>query len=168
MSELIGFAASSDDDAQVRARRFVDVLDVLKGAADEAASTLRTPPFANQMVQRLSETHLTFVRRLLRLHHVREKVIGKGLFFDPAWNLLLEAYLAHLEGRRLSISALSGLSGTPATTGLRWIGALTDRRLLERADDSTDKRRCWIRLSKAGLARMEAVVGEMMSVNASQ
>jgi hypothetical protein len=64
------------------------------------------------------------VRLILKARRVREQQFGRGLFSDPAWDLLLEAFAADLEGQRLSTEDLCRLSTVSAAVTLRWIKKL--------------------------------------------
>jgi hypothetical protein len=90
---------------------------------------------------------LELARGAIRERRFREKFFRKEIFADPAWDLLLELYLAHLEHRRVSVSSLHGSAGVPPTTGIRWIGRLTQEGYLERRDDPLDGRRVFVALT---------------------
>lgn len=74
----------------------------------------------------------------------------KDLFGEPAWDMLLDLFIANASERRLSITALCYGSGAPQTTALRWINVLEDRGLIERRSDKQDKRRSWVSLTVKG------------------
>jgi hypothetical protein len=95
------------------------------------------------------------VRMMICARAGRFKVLPATLFADPAWDMLLDLYLADILSKRVSVSSLCGASNVPATTALRWIGHLTDEGLVERSSDPYDARRYFISLSEAGLARMD-------------
>lgn len=82
-------------------------------------------------------------------------------FADPAWDLLLELYLAHLEQRRMSVSALFKSGGHPATTNLRWLAKLERDALADRVNDKLDARRSWISLSPRGVDAMKRYFDEV-------
>ena len=85
----------------------------------------------------------------------RRRFLPAGLFADPAWDMLLDLYLADILSKRISVSSLCGASNVPATTALRWIGALDREGLIKRTADPRDARRYYISLSEAGLQRMD-------------
>jgi DNA-binding MarR family transcriptional regulator len=72
------------------------------------------------------------------------------LFADPAWDMLLELYVAQLSQRRMTVSRLSEASGVPSTTALRWIETLVRHGLADRRNDPLDGRRVYISLSAEG------------------
>ncbi|MDK2768462.1 MAG: hypothetical protein KYX69_12180 [Sphingomonas sp.] len=95
------------------------------------------------------------VRRTIRARRMRERYFDSRLFADPAWDMLLDLYAAHLEGREVSISSLCIAAATPPTTALRWIGSMTDAGMLVRQPDQRDRRRHMISLSDGALRAIE-------------
>jgi len=89
------------------------------------------------------------VRRIIRQRQLRARYFDPALFADPAWDILLDLAAARAEHKRVSVTSLCIASGVPPTTALRWIGQLTAAGLLERVEDSSDRRRAFIALSDA-------------------
>ena len=77
------------------------------------------------------------------------------IFGEPAWDILLDLYIAQAEGRSISVSSACIGSAAPPTTGLRWLGVLQDEGLVLREHDPQDQRRILVRLSPNGLSRMQ-------------
>jgi hypothetical protein len=88
----------------------------------------------------------------------RTELFGPSLFGEPAWDMLLIAFIAKARGNRLSTTALSASAGTPHATGLRWISRLQKDGLLTRERDSTDTRVMWVDLTATGYALMRRYV----------
>jgi len=83
----------------------------------------------------------------LRARRAREKIFPPSLFGEPAWDLLLDLYLAQRAQRSISISSACSAAAVPATTALRWINMLEQYGLLVRSRDLTDGRRHFLNLS---------------------
>lgn len=98
------------------------------------------------------------IRAAIRTRRLREQFFDRELFADPAWDMLLDLFAAHLEHVRVSVSSLCIAASVPPTTGLRWIGTMRDAGLFERQDDPFDRRRAFIGLSQAGLTGMHGYV----------
>ncbi len=94
------------------------------------------------------------IGRYVRLRRLRERLFPTGLFQDPAWDILLELYLAHGRGEALSVSAACVSAAVPATTALRYIRVLEERGMVIRKSHHTDRRRTDLVLS---LDAMEAL-----------
>lgn len=132
-------------------RQFEAVLSVVAPGGQEQ-STVRTLPPAG--------SEYSAVRRVLRARRARARHFHNTLFGEPAWDMLLELYAAHLAQRRISISSLCKASETPTTTGLRWITALEQEELACRRSDPLDGRRVFIELTEKGEQAMKAFFRE--------
>ncbi len=86
---------------------------------------------------------------------MRSAYFAEDLFADPAWDMLLDLFAAHLEGLRVSVSSLCIAAAVPPTTALRWITAMTDAGLLMRREDPSDRRRAFVALTAQAVAGME-------------
>lgn len=104
--------------------------------------------------------HPELVREIVRNRKHRKTVFGEGLFSDPAWDMILDLTVAHLEARRISVSSLCIASGVPPTTALRYISLLVDEGIFVRESDACDKRRAFISLSQSGLRSVARYFGE--------
>ena len=85
----------------------------------------------------------------------QEMFKGYDLFFDPAWDILLELYLADASEAKLSVTAIGLESGVAPTTVIRWISVLESNGLVKRVEDALDKRRCWVYLTNKSKAALE-------------
>ncbi len=101
------------------------------------------------------------IRQAIRARRLRDKHFGAGLFEDPAWDMLLDLFAAHLERAEVSVSSLCIAAAVAPTTALRWIGRMTDAGLFERQPDPFDRRRAFMALSKTALEQMRAYVSAM-------
>ncbi|MFM7349396.1 MAG: MarR family winged helix-turn-helix transcriptional regulator, partial [Erythrobacter sp.] len=90
------------------------------------------------------------------LRRKRAAIFGKAdLFGEPAWDILLDLFIAAGDGKSVSVSSACIGSAAPATTGLRWLGVLAEEGLILRENDPEDHRRVLVRLSPRGLSAME-------------
>lgn len=108
-------------------------------------------------------SRLLAAQTMLSVAAARDKVFGPGYFFDPAWHMLLELYIASCLDGEISTSALCIASRSPQTTGLRWIAVLEKDGLINKRSDQFDKRRTFIELSKNGLIRVERTLDLMIA-----
>lgn len=76
------------------------------------------------------------------------------LFGEPAWDILLDLFIAAKERRRVSVTSACIGSAVPSTTALRWITILERGGLLTREADPGDARRVYVRLSPQGYGAM--------------
>lgn len=87
------------------------------------------------------------IREMIRARRLRDELFGRGLFADPAWDILLDLTAARIERRSVAVSSLCIAAAVPATTALRWIKQLTESGLLRRVADPDDGRRVFIELT---------------------
>lgn len=104
---------------------------------------------------------LVGVKSVIAARKLRAKHFAGDLFADPAWDLLLEIFEAHLEQRRISTSALFHAGGIPQSTNFRWLAKLEADGLIERSVDPLDARRTWVTLSSSAQAGMTAYFNEL-------
>lgn len=99
---------------------------------------------------------LALARKTYALRRKRSAIFGNpDLFGEPAWDIMLDLFVAHGEGKTVSVSSACIGSASPATTGLRWLGVLADEGLVVRENDPEDHRRVMVRLTSTGQAAME-------------
>ncbi|WP_296613890.1 hypothetical protein [Sphingomonas sp.] len=94
------------------------------------------------------------VRKAIRARRLRSRPFPEVLFEDPAWDMLLDLYAAHLERAQVSVSSLCIASAVAPSTALRWIGRMTEDGLFVREPDPFDRRRAFMALSETALDRM--------------
>ena len=121
------------------------------GVRDRAADFVAPPADSATRV----EVTATTVRGAIRARRLRDQHLPKGLFADPAWDMLLDLFAARLEGMTVSVSSLCIAAAVPPTTALRWITAMTDAGLLMRREDPSDRRRAFVALTARAVAGME-------------
>jgi hypothetical protein len=85
-----------------------------------------------------------------RARRRRKRFFAPQLFGEPAWDLLLDLFIARLNRKRVSVSSACYAADVPSTTALRWLGILSDHNLIERFDSETDQRVTWVRLTDYG------------------
>lgn len=88
------------------------------------------------------------VNRLIKFRAARSRYFPSDLFADPAWDILLDLYVAQLRQVRTPISAVCVGSQVPATTALRWIKVLEGKGMVTRVADPFDGRRVFLSLSR--------------------
>ncbi|ABC63241.1 hypothetical protein [Erythrobacter litoralis] len=91
--------------------------------------------------------------QIYRLRRRREELFGvPDLFGDPAWDILLDLYIASCKGKAVSVSSACVAACVPATTALRYLSRLEQLGLIARSADKNDRRRVLVALS--GPAKM--------------
>lgn len=103
------------------------------------------------------------VRQVIRQRRQREQYLPADIFADPAWDMILDLYAAHLEGNLVSVSSLCIAAAVPQTTALRWIKLLTEKGLFRRTEDPADGRRINVDLSEEARSQLDAYFGSIES-----
>ncbi|PZR47880.1 MAG: MarR family transcriptional regulator [Stutzerimonas stutzeri] len=110
------------------------------------------------------------IRRRIRtcriLIKARRRIVaclGTRLSTMPAWDMLLDLYIARHEGRAITIWSLCLTADVPASTAHRKIGEMIDAGVLVRAHRGG---RVSISLSPVYLARMDALLDELAVLGA--
>lgn len=108
------------------------------------------------------ESDTRYLRRAKQLYDARRRrdmAAGLGgLFGEPAWDILLDVYIAQKSRREIQVSSVCIEAGVPSTTILRWLTRLEQEGLIYRAADNVDGRRRYVRLTEAGEALMQRVL----------
>lgn len=97
---------------------------------------------------------LVLARRAYADRRRRDHLFDADLFGEPAWDLLLDLFVATREGRPVSVTSACIAANVPTTTALRWISALEAKGLVVRENDPRDARRALLRLTETAYDRM--------------
>lgn len=99
-------------------------------------------------------SHTELLRRTIAVRKSRNKIVGDGIFADPAWEMLLDLYLAFLENRSVSVTSLCIAAAVPPTTALRYLQNLVKLQMVTRTRDGRDGRRVYVTLTKSARRKM--------------
>jgi DNA-binding MarR family transcriptional regulator len=97
---------------------------------------------------------------LLSSRRRRTNFLQKVEFGEPAWDMLLDLYIEHSKGRRMSTHNLCEAAMVPASTALRWISAMVEDGQLFREPDPSDRRRIFVSLTPEVLLSIEQYLRE--------
>lgn len=97
---------------------------------------------------------LELARRAYSDRRRRAKYFDASLFGEPAWDLLLDLFIAEKEGRRVSVTSACIGAAVPSTTALRWILVLENEDLVWRENDPKDARRAFLHLTAKAYTQM--------------
>lgn len=158
-ADLGAGAAVGQGDAALLFHPLADELMAIAARLREAAEGSATAEPADvppARAARPARSHLALARKAYALRRKRAALFDNpDLFGEPAWDILLDLYIAAGEGKPVSVSSACIGSAAPATTGLRWLGVLADEGLVVRENDEEDHRRVLVRLTPAGQSAMD-------------
>lgn len=132
--------------------------DPVSSFADDRRTTFESGPSDAPIAITAME-----VRQAIRARRLRDKFFGEALFEDPAWDMILDLFAAHLEQSEVSVSSLCIAAPVAPTTALRWIGRMTDAGLFERHPDPFDRRRALMTLSSRAIEGMRGYVAALQA-----
>lgn len=97
---------------------------------------------------------LRHARLTYRGRRSRTLFFEESLFGEPAWDLLLDLFIAAKERKRVPVTSACIGAAVPTTTALRWLAILEERGLVIREADPTDARRIFVRLTADAYGKM--------------
>jgi hypothetical protein len=100
-------------------------------------------------------------REMSRQRQLRAAFLPASLFAEPAWDMLLDLYAAHYEGKQVSVSSLCIAANVPSTTALRSIEAMTEQGCLVRRRDPNDGRRIFLTLSDVSRGSLDGYFDDL-------
>jgi hypothetical protein len=108
----------------------------------------------------LASVTAEYVSALIKARRARLNFFSADHFFEPAWDMMLDLFLARKEQRLVCVSSVCAAANVPTSTALRWIRKLESDGTVLREPDPNDRRRVFICLSDPGAARVEAALLE--------
>lgn len=143
----IGPAQNSDQCAS-DLNNFRPDLSLAMPTEHESLPSINDPFFFNQNL-------LEKCQKIYNLRRHRERMFDRaGLFSDPAWDILLDLFSAHLQKRRVSISSAGIASCVPLATAVRYLSILENDGFVKRERDLTNGRRVFVSLTKSAIVNM--------------
>ena len=95
-------------------------------------TALRQPPITNSNEPAIL---LDTVNWLIQARRDRACYLPRGLFADPAWDILLDLFRADLAREQFPVSRACAAAGVPESTALRWLKTLEQQGLVLPGDD---------------------------------
>ena len=106
----------------------------------------------------------TMARWIYRSRRRRESALplANDVFGEPAWDILLDLYVARADGRCVSVSSACVAACVPDTTGLRWVKRLERDGMITSRNDPADGRQRHVALSDMAWAQMTSYLSSLM------
>ena len=110
--------------------------------------------------EEIDEELISLARRKYFLRRRRNKILFdvSDLFHDPAWDILLDLFIASETNAHISVSSACIASGVPPTTALRAISVMEKRGIITAGSDPFDARRRYVSLSDDMRKQMRALL----------
>ena len=136
-----------------------DISQKLAGIIEDIS---RLGPSCESCIHHSEPEVISKLRDAILVRTLRNRLFPKGLFSDPAWDMVLDLTLAGLEHRRISVSSLCIASNVPTTTALRCIKALIEHGIVQIVADTSDRRRKIVELSRDTRERMTKLASSIL------
>jgi DNA-binding MarR family transcriptional regulator len=101
-------------------------------------------------------------RKIYDARRLRDRLLDRELFGEPAWDMLLALYHLPALGHMLTTTGLCCCSGAPPTTALRWVNTLVAQELVERGPHLKDGRMHLVRLTEEGRALLDRYLARLL------
>lgn len=105
------------------------------------------------------------VTQFIRAWRERTSYLPSELLVDPAWAMLLELLQAEIQGRRVSLARICGVSGVSTSSAARWLSALEGRELVVRRADPEDLGNEFVELSRKGSSALRRYFHDVVQSN---
>lgn len=153
-------AARNEDSRTVTlsGRDLRDAARLLGKILDSDESEASVSPRETRSREILVET----ARQAIANRRKRRRHFAGGMFGEPGWEILLTLYTEE-DNTRLPVSRLVTASGSPATTGLRWLQYLESQDLVCRREHATDRRVELVELTDKGRTALDAYFSETLT-----
>lgn len=106
--------------------------------------------------------HVAMAKALLIQSAVRRDMF-KGLFRQPAWDMLLTAYVALHEGAELTESAVCAHSGEPVSNARRWLRRMEQDGLIRRGGVPGDVTTVSVAITNGAADRLRQLLEDLIS-----
>ncbi len=93
----------------------------------------------------------------------RGPAFATTIFIEPAWDMMLAAYVAEAEGVVLDLAALSRAASIPTGSAQRWARALMQEGMLERESRDGESETAAYRLTGIALDRFERYLSDVLN-----
>lgn len=107
----------------------------------------------------IPQTAIEEARRLYHQRRMRDKAFHPALFGEPAWDLLLELYIAASELRPVSVIAASIAASVSTEEAVRWLTRLEGHGLVEHLYAGREMSRAIVTLSDTAIREMTRLLG---------
>jgi len=102
----------------------------------------------------------TSATSIYRTRQQRARYFDPALFGEPAWDMLLDLFIARVRGARVSTTSLCLAAKVPQATGLRWVGELVKAGYARRYRAPDDARLKLVEITPEGFRLMRRCVGD--------
>jgi hypothetical protein len=119
---------------------------------------------AKRAVAMQSADMTEFAGKVLAGRRQRDRYFDPVLFSNPAWDILLNLFVADADGRPVTVLESCLASTVPQGVALRWLGYLKQEEMVIETPDPGRPRQTIIRLSDQARMAIAAYLGSLISL----
>ena len=130
------------------------VADLRREAKCSSSEEQTRPLLAQESADRNSE-HGRLLERaeaIMRICQARERLMGRAMLGEPAFDLFLALYILSAKQGTVSITGLAQAAGIPSASAWRWLAYLVGKGFVSRCPSAVDRRIVSVRLTESGRA----------------
>lgn len=142
-------------EAEVLAQELLQYAARLRARAKAIPLEQECTPTCSHPWLKATRNYAELARKVYRARRLREKFLPSELLGEPVWDMLLDLYIAALEGRQISVTSACAASAVPQTTALRWLSLMEDRGFTRRREAKHDKRVHFVEITTEGARHMQ-------------
>lgn len=131
-----------------------DSIDEIARRIDELLLAMADFPKSDHSHPDVQDGVLIEARRIWRSRRERERIFGSVLASDPAWDILLDLFIARGEGRKVTVQSAAAATSVPEATVLRCIAHLVEAKLLARQPQPGDLDNIYLMLTDRAMEMM--------------
>jgi DNA-binding MarR family transcriptional regulator len=119
------------------------------------------PPVGVKVIQ--TTELVRWASLILEMRRRRARHFKQAMFGEPAWDMLLTLYVSS-GSTRLTVGRLTSRSGSPPTTGLRWLDYLEREEFVVRRENVRDARTELVEITEKGRSVLEGYLSETLAL----
>ena len=136
-----------------------DSIDEIARRIDELLLAMADFPQSDHAPSDVQGGALEEARRIWRSRRERERIFGSILAADPAWDILLDLFIAHGDDKKVTVQSAAAATSVPEATVLRCIAHLVEAKLLARQPNPGDSRNIYLMLTDRAMEMMSEYLG---------
>lgn len=96
--------------------------------------------------------------RATQLRRSKKSILSSPIFVEPAWDMMLDLFVAQNMERDIGLTSVAMASGVPLTTALRYLKVMEAQKLVKRYPDEKDRRVWNVRLTDKAVGQMRNIL----------
>lgn len=158
---LTAFDGVPNSDLDKVEARLIDALNSVRRFKQTSAQRVPVRESPAEPKQAVADAELAQkARAILKTRTIRSAVLGSELFAEPAWDILLELFVSHIEQTRTPVTSACSASKVPTTTALRCLANLEDAGFIYSSADRYDGRRRYVALTPSAVEKLRSLLSQ--------